>query len=222
MGLSEAILGIKALTKIDPERFSVLWCLRRDSKNPFIILVGIILSQNTSDENAIRALKNLVERSITTPEKALVVHDKVIEDAIRISGMHRIKTRTIKELAKACIQGLDLNAICREDVDEARRKLMSVRGIGRKTADVYLASYCGMNVFPVDRHILRVTRRVLGNNKIGYNEASAFWTEFFKKENLYEMHLRMIEIGREYCKPRRPKCWLCPLKEFCRSRKYEA
>ncbi len=201
-------------TSIDADRFVATWCLKEHS-NPFLVLVGVILSQNTSDVNALRALKELVEAGLTCPERVLEAGRSRIMELIRPSGMQSQKTDAILELARACKEGLKLDELCRESPEKARAVLTSLRGIGRKTADVFLASYCGAPVFPVDRHILRVTSRVLGR-RVSYNEASEFWARVFEPQDYYEAHLRLIEVGRTYCKPAWRDCSRCPLKTMCR------
>lgn len=143
--------------------------------------------------------------------------DRVFK-AVRISGLGKMKAERILKLSEFLASNEDfLEKICVKG-EEARKELMKLEGIGPKTADVFLLTYCGIPAFPVDRHISRVTQRVAGK-KMKYDEISAFWKEKLPREMLGEAHLKLINIGRKYCRPINPRCDICPLKEFCASRR---
>ncbi len=183
--------------------------------SPFLLLVGIILSQNTSDKNALEAARSLIERDLAIPEKMAEAPLDSIKYAIRKAGLYNQKAFVLKNLAAKIAEGkLDLKALCRMSLEEARKTLLSIKGIGRKTADVYLSAYCGKKVFPVDRHILRITSRVNGR-KLGYEEASRFWMSLLKPDEYRDFHLLLIQLGRSICKPVNPRCDVCPLRDIC-------
>jgi endonuclease-3 len=186
--------------------------------NLFELLVAVVLSQNTSDRNAIRAFENLKGKlGVITPESIASLSIGELAELIKPAGLHAQRARRIKgiaELLKCRLQEFEaqireLNAV------EAREVLKQLEGVGDKTADVILLVYFGKKVFPVDTHIKRVTQR-LGFVKGGsYREISDFWSKCLPPEKYLEAHLLLIEHGRETCRARKPLCGECPLRDLC-------
>ncbi|MGB9726014.1 MAG: endonuclease III domain-containing protein [Fervidicoccaceae archaeon] len=190
----------------------------KSRENPFILLVSIILSQNTSDSNAIRALENLEKLGLTEPTSIVNAGLEKVLQAVQVSGLGKIKAERIMKLSEFLLERRDfLEKIC-EKGEKARDELMQLRGIGPKTADVFLLIYCGIPTFPVDRHINRVTERIVGK-KMSYDETSAFWKEKVPPEKYREAHLKLIFVGRKYCRPANPRCEFCPFNKSCSSSK---
>jgi len=187
----------------------------------FEFIVAVVLSQNTSDKNAWRAYSNLKSKlGVIKPEKlaSLVVGE--LAELIRPAGIHYNRSKRLIELAKAFIERdverLVEEAIRSSNMREARRILLELPGVGYKTADVVLLMYYNQPVFPVDTHITRITLR-LGLAKRGdYEEISSFWARNTSPEKYLELHLLLIEHGRETCKARRPLCENCVLIDICK------
>lgn len=201
------------------ERF-VVSSIRRKRRDPFKVLVGIVLSQNTSDANAIRAFRRLEEMVGVEPGKLAEAPLEVVEDAIRPAGLYRRRAWVVKNLAKVVLEryGGDLWPLLRKPWREAREELLGIPGIGVKTADVLLANFVPeAEVLAVDTHITRVSRRLgIAGSRAGYGEISSRLIEMLRgKIDLLEAHLKLIAVGRRYCKPRRPRCGECPLREVC-------
>jgi len=186
------------------------------AENPFEILVSIILSQNTSDKNSIRAFLNLKSSIGTSPEKLAKASLEEIEKAIKVGGLYKIKARRIKELANMVLNGLNLREVLELPVKLARRKLLKIPGIGRKTADVFLALF-GKKTIGVDTHAARVAKRLgLVNDDANYDEIRHALLETFSfVENFDYVHRLLIQLGRTFCKAKSPKCKECPLNEYC-------
>ncbi|MEM2170299.1 MAG: endonuclease III [Desulfurococcaceae archaeon] len=186
----------------------------------FEFIVAVMLSQNTSDRNALKAYTNLKSKlGSVTPSRVLEVGVEELADLIRIAGMHYERARRIRELAEVFLRRDVDNAIRlyieQGDVNSARKELMGLSGVGYKTADVVLLMYYGVPVFPVDTHIARITRR-LGYAKSGnYEEIRKFWMENTSPNNYLKLHLLLIAHGRKTCKARKPKCWECPINGLC-------
>ncbi len=194
---------------------------RLRKRSLFEFIIGVMLSQNTSDKNAIRAYNRLVEiyGSPITPEKILSKPLEVLMDAIRPAGLYRVRASNIYELAKLFKNRDFIDELIRRlresSIDEARRILQSLPGVGIKTADVVLSQYFGRPVFPIDTHIRRITRR-LGYVKSGkYMDISRWWMENTSRENYVELHLLLITHGRRICRARNPRCDICPLRDMC-------
>lgn len=217
-GLCEALPGLISSFLPKDDEYSVIWALRNFGGDPFVLLVSIVLSQNTSDSNAIRALRNLLERGLTSPQRVLSSSDEELVDAVRVAGQYSSRVKTLRELARFFVSNPGfVVSICR-DVGKTREALLGIRGVGEKTADVFLSVYCeASSVFPVDRHIMRITSRVLGR-KVSYREASDFWLSCARSVGLpsvYKLHVFLIDMGRRLCRPRDPHCPSCPFRNHC-------
>lgn len=182
---------------------------------PFSLLVAIILSQNTSDRNSIKALLNLKERTGLRPEIICDASIEDIEEAIYSAGLYKRKARTIKNLAREVVNGLDLEKIVKLETDDARRTLLSIEGIGKKTADVFLALN-GKRIMGVDVHAMRIALRWGIAGKRSYDEIQKAYLELFEFVKDYDyLHRLIINLGREYCKARNPDCKNCPIQDLC-------
>ena len=199
---------------VNPEEFSVIKALR-DELSPLAALISIILSQNTSDRNAFKALNNFISRlggrfDIDDLRKLSVTE---LEDMIRPSGMYRLKANTILNLIK---KGVNNEALIREDPEKLKELLSSIPGIGYKTIDVFLLMVRDYPTFPIDTHIRRVLSRL---GFIRRNEPyECIRAKVMKAlpSNLYlKAHLVLIRHGREICKSRNPKCNSCPIRDIC-------
>jgi len=191
------------------------------SDNPFLTLVGIILSQNTTDKNAIAALKRFREEVGDTPEKVLEKGYEAVARAIRISGSYRRKAEAIVELARRLVAKGGISYLETASPSELREFLSSVKGIGRKTVDVFLSFTGKEKVFPVDTHARRIAYRwgLTSSPKARYEEVSKALAEHFGENVDYERaHKLIIAFGRKYCRARWPRCEECPLRNCCPKR----
>ena len=198
------------------DEYVVLVAAERDG-NPYAVLAAIILSQNTSDKNSIRAYLRLRERlGRVTPEKILELPEEELVELIRPAGLPRGKARALREAARRILEKGGERYLEEAPPEELRRFLLSIPGVGKKTADVFLSFYRKAPVFAVDTHALRIAKRWgLVGEKAGYDEASKALLEFFGPELAEEAHRLIIALGRRYCRARSPRCTECPLRDIC-------
>lgn len=193
--------------------FPMLTC-----KNVFEMLVFTVLSQNTNDKNTIRSIKRLKEKIGVTPENISNARLRELKKAIKSSGLYNVKARILKKLARTVVEnyGGSIEKVLEKPLEEARRELMSLPGVGPKTADVLLLFAGGRHVFPIDTHVFRVSRRLgLIGLKDGYEKAREKLMRLFPTGSYLKAHLLFIEHGRKVCKARRPLCINCPLLGYC-------
>ncbi len=139
-------------------------------------------------------------------------------NAIKPAGMHRVRARKIIELSRVILEkyGGDLTWIRDAPLEEARRALLELPGVGEKTADVILVNL-GKPTFPVDTHITRISLRLGIARSRNYREIQRAWMNTLTPDpgRYLEVHLKLIQFGRDVCKARNPRCDVCGFKDVC-------
>lgn len=186
--------------------------------DPVRNLILTILSQNTTDANRDRAFSRLMSRF---PDVSRLARAKPaeVEEAIRVGGLAKAKTRAIlSALARLKRERGEytLDFLRGEPLSEARAYLTSLPGVGVKTANVLLLFSFGKEAFPVDTHILRVAKRLrLVPSAADLARAALLLEPHVPKGEHVPLHLNMIRLGREICRPRNPLHAACPLLPVC-------
>ena len=187
--------------------------------DPLSELILTILSQSTSDTNRDRAFEGLTAR-FPNWNAAAEAPRASIEAAIRPGGLARVKSAVIAALLTRLRSEhgrLDLEMLRTLPMEEGRRYLMGLHGVGAKTAACVLLFACGHPAFPVDTHIHRIARR-LGwiPEKAGAEAAHALIEPLIPEKRRFSTHVNFITLGREFCRPSRPDCVSCPISGNCR------
>lgn len=185
----------------------------------FELLVGTIISQNTNWRNVERAMENMKRKGLMHIDDILSADVSEIEDALRVSGLYRVKARRIKEIAEIIkTWSISLDDVLSMPLEVARAKLMELPAVGHKTADVMLAFKARAPVIPIDTHIRRVAKRLgLVDEKAKYKEIRLALESFVPPNERALFHLALIKFGREICRARDPACSKCPLNSVCKS-----
>ena len=190
----------------------------REPGDPLDTLIRTILSQHTTDAPSIPAFDALKQRFPDWCE-ALAAGPAEIAEPIAPAGLAPTKSRRIhallEELAQEC-EELSLEHLCDMEPHAAEEYLLSFKGVGPKTAAIVLLFDCGMPRFPVDTHIHRLSARLvwIGERTTPY-QAYELLTEMIPDELHYQLHLNIVQHGRETCRPSRPDCYACPISRFC-------
>jgi len=109
-----------------------------------------------------------------------------------------------------------LNKILNLPYDEAKKKLTSIKGIGPKTADVFLMAVKGERILPIDVHIFRIMKRLgIADKRDGYESLKTKVEAEIPPNRRMKTHLILIEFGRQICRAQNPKCEDCPIKKYC-------
>lgn len=192
---------------------------RNDSHDdPLDELIATILSQSTSNINSHRAFASLKTRF---PDWESVRRARPISIAIAIKsgGLANVKSVVIKNILNDILArrgNLDLSFLKTVSIQEARDFLLSLKGVGPKTAACVLLFSCKRPVFPMDTHIFRILRRVgLLPEKISDENAHQRIETLIPPKKHYVLHINLITHGRRICHPKTPKCAQCPLIEYC-------
>ena len=141
-----------------------------------------------------------------------------LESIIAPAGLGMTRGRTIRDLLSRVFGDGDgsLPDLEAMEPDQAQKALTSIRGVGPKTAACVLLFSYRIPAFPVDTHIHRVARRLgLIPEKADRVQAQRILAEMFAPADYLEIHLNLIRLGREICRPRRADCPSCPLRSGC-------
>jgi endonuclease-3 len=211
---ASAILKILKKTFALPE-----WT--KGNRDPFKTLIMTIISQNTADRNTARAFEHLSNHFEIKPEALAKAETNQIEKSLKTAGLYRNKAKTIKQISKIVFEQFrgSLSSILTLPLEDARKKLIQMPGIGPKTADVVLLFSANQPTIPVDTHVNRVTKR------LGFAPLDADYESVRKSlQSLYDpsdymaVHVLLIAHGRRYCKARYPLCDQCPINMHCPSK----
>jgi len=187
-------------------------------REPFQTLIGAVLSQATNDRYRDRAYKNLSEKYEINPKALAKANVKEIENAIRVGGLYRNKARKIRELSKAVLEHFEgsIDFVYSDPLEKARAKLMSIPGVGPKTADVVLLFSAKKPTVPIDTHVNRVSKRLgLAPLKGGYEEVRNSLESLYASGDYLSIHVLLISLGRTYCRARNPLHKPCPVGSLC-------
>ncbi len=180
----------------------------REKPDAFKILVSCLISLRTRDENTAKISEKLFNVA-KTPEGIIKLPTKKLEKLIFSSGYYKNKAKTIKHVSKEILKKFNGR------VPDTREELLSIKGIGPKTANIVLAFAYGKNVIPVDVNVHRIV------NRLGWVETkTAEKTEIkihkiMPKKFWSETNSILIQFGREICLPVSPWCSKCPIKKYC-------
>jgi endonuclease III related protein len=183
------------------------------------VILGAILTQNTTWQNAARAISRLRDAGLLRGPRLLQASLSQLESCVRPAGYFRQKARAIRtfvEWLDRAHQG-SLDALFRQSPDRARAQLLDLRGLGPETADAILLYAGKLPFFVADAY----TRRVLARHNLisptdGYPAAQQFLhLHLPADEGLYnEFHALLVETGKRHCKRQAAECRGCPLEPY--------
>lgn len=176
--------------------------------NPYLVLIACILSLRTNDKTTYPATLRMLKLA-KTPQEMAKVSEEDLANAIYPVGFYKNKAKQIIELSKTIVEKLN------GKVPDTIENLTKFNGVGRKTANLVLAKGFGIPAICVDVHVHRIF------NRIGYViTKTPDETEFALREKLpqkywLDINTLMVTHGQNVCKPTKPKCDECPIREYC-------
>ena len=175
----------------------------------YTLLVAVALSAQATDVGVNKATRKLFAVA-DTPERMLALGEAGVAEHIRTIGLWRNKAKNVIALSQRLIEAYD------GKVPADRDALTTLPGVGRKTANVVLNEAFGQETFAVDTHIFRVCNRTgLAPGKTP-DHVEAGLEAVTPAPYRRGAHHWLILHGRYVCVARKPKCWMCPVAEFCR------
>jgi len=181
-----------------------------DHRNPFELLTATILSAQSTDKRINMVTPELFRRW-PTPEELATADPSEVEDVIRSTGFFSAKTRSIQGMAARLVEVYD------SEVPGAMADLVSLPGVGRKTANVVRSVALGLPGLPVDTHVLRLTKRLGISTGTDPVKVEIELNPMVPQDERGEFSLRIILHGRRVCFARKPNCGGCVLNDFCPS-----
>ncbi|HHY79092.1 MAG TPA: endonuclease III [Thermoanaerobacter sp.] len=176
--------------------------------NPFELLIATILSAQCTDKR-VNIITDRLFKKYKTPEDFLKLTPEELQEEIRECGLYRNKSKSILETCKILKEKYD------SKVPETLEELMTLPGVGRKTANVVLSNAFSKQAIAVDTHVFRVSNRIgLADSKDVFTTEKQLMELI--PENLWSLsHHLLIHHGRNLCTARKPKCDECPVNHLC-------
>ena len=184
-----------------------------DFTTPFEIIVATILSAQCTDERVNKTTPALFNK-YSTPYDFLNIDLNVLEDLIHPCGFYRNKAKNIKACAQKIVSDFNGKVPCTAE------ELMSLPGVGRKTANVVLLEAFGIaQGIAVDTHAKRISNLIGFSNESDPVKIEQDLPKIIPKEYLKDVNHLLVWHGRNICVARNPKCDKCPIKNYCRNYK---
>ena len=184
--------------------------LNRMRKKPdaFKILISCLLSLRTQDKNTEKVSKKLFEVA-DTPEKITKVPINKLRKLIFSSGHYKKKAKTLKHVSKEIIKRFD------SKVPKTKDELLSIKGIGPKTANIVLAFAYNQSVIPVDVHVHVISNRLGLVSAKKPEDTEEQLMKVVPKRYWKELNATLVLFGKEICITISPKCSICPISQYC-------
>jgi endonuclease III related protein len=185
-------------------------------ETPFEVMVGAILTQNTSWNNVARAIDNLKRVDLLSLEALSALPMALLAEYIRPAGYYNIKAGRLHNLLAFVNEqhGGDLESFLGQPLAPLREQLLSIKGIGPETADSILLYAANLPIFVIDTYTHRIlSRHQVIDEDCGYAEIQELFMDNLASDpRLYnEYHALLVRVGNIYCKKKKPDCAACPL-----------
>lgn len=177
-------------------------------RGPFAILAFTVLSARTRDETTILSGRRLLSRA-PTPQKLARLTIPQIQKLIYPVGFYKTKARHLHALSLALIRDFG------GKVPSSFESLISLPGVGMKTANIVLASAFGKATIGVDTHVHRISNRLGWVKTKSPEKTSAILNKTIPDKYKRKLNMSMVAFGQTVCTPLRPFCSECPLTKVC-------
>lgn len=182
----------------------------------FEVIVGAILTQNTSWTNVEKAILRLKEKKLLDAKRLLKLSPNQLAALIKSAGYYNVKAIRLKNFLRFFFRcySVDIKRMSAQDLITLRRQLLGIKGVGPETADSILLYALNKPVFVVDAY----TKRILSRHRLlaedaTYEQAQDIFMRNLKNDaRLFnEYHALLVKLGKDYCHKQNPKCEICPI-----------
>jgi len=177
-------------------------------RNSFELLIATILSAQCTDKQVNAVVRELF-RIFPTPGEMAEAHQESIESIIHSTGFFRNKARHIRNCSHVLVEKYN------GEVPETMGELLTLPGVGRKTANVVLGAAFGVPAMVVDTHVARISKRLGLTRNTNPAKIETDLMGIIPKKDWNDFSLWLIFLGRSVCKARKPACASCPLSDLC-------
>ncbi len=181
-----------------------------EHSNPFTLVVAVALSAQATDAGVNKATRALFKIA-DTPEKMLALGEEGVTQYIKTIGLYRNKAKNVIALSQKLIAEFG------GEVPKTREELVTLPGVGRKTANVVMSMAFGIPTLAVDTHVFRIGNRLLMAPGKTPDEVEERFLKVIPKPYLFHAHHWLILHGRYTCKARKPECEHCIIADLCKS-----
>ena len=188
------------------------------ARTPYEMMVGAILTQNTNWTNVEKAIANMGD--LLNPQTVLGLSNEELAKLIHASGFHNMKAIKLKALTQWFENyGFNIERVKEQDGQKLRDELLSVKGVGRETADSILTYALDKPFFVIDAYTKRILDRLGFTLPKDYDEIRTVIEDIIPRD-LYiynEFHALIVQHAKEHCK-KKPVCLDCPLANICKKK----
>lgn len=195
-------------TTLEGEMHPTYHSRKKNDKQRFEIVVGAILTQNTSWKNVEKAITELNKNDLIDAKKIAWAEKGILARLIKSSGYYNQKAERLKIIAE----------FFSRNKEPSREELLAVKGVGPETADSILLYAFDKPFFVVDAYTRRIFSRCgFFDGNIKYEKIQELFHNNLEKnaEMFNEYHALIVELGKNYCR-KKPLCWECPIAGFCK------
>lgn len=185
-------------------------------ETPLEIMIGAILTQNTSWQNVVKAIQNIKKEGLLDVSALLAISEERLATLIRSSGYYNLKASRLKNFISYFYEKYrgSTEQLFSLEWKVLREELLAINGIGPETADSILLYAGGKPVFVIDAYTRRIfERHGYLNGKESYQDIQQFFMSYLPPQvSLFnEFHAQLVMVGKDYCLKNNPKCRICPL-----------
>jgi endonuclease-3 len=182
--------------------------MRKNNDEAFKILISCLLSLRTQDKNTEKASRRLFAVA-DTPKEILKIPDKKLEQLIFSSGHYKKKAQVLKHVSKEILKRFN------NKVPDKKEQLLSIKGIGPKTANIVLNFAFNQDVLPIDTHCHRIPNRLGWVETKTPEKTEKELEKVLPKEYWQEFNGTFVLFGKTICQPISPWCSKCPIEKHC-------
>ena len=200
---------INRITSYLDEMYPNVGC-ELEYKKDYELAIAVMLSAQTTDKSVNRVTRVLFDKyqNLDKLEKAPL---EDIEEIIKSIGLYKNKAKNLKGIVHDLITRFDYK------LPSDKKDLMSLPGVGNKTAEVIRAEIFKIPEFPVDTHVERISKRLgLAKKEDDVLEVERKLKKLFPKERHIKSHHQFIHFGRYFCLAKNPKCEECKIRDLCK------
>ena len=190
---------VPAITKIS----------QKEKSDPYLVLIGTLLSLRTKDEMTEKAMKKLTKKA-KTPQELLKIPEEELQKLIYPVGFYRNKSRTLRDVSEIIIDKYD------GQVPDSIDELLTIKGVGRKTANLVITEGFGKPGICVDTHVHRISNRLGIVSTKNPHETEESLRKVLPGQYWIIYNTLLVTFGKRVCKPISPLCSTCLLSRICK------